>query len=79
MASTRSSHRGAWEPARLEAELRALAGQRGVGAGAVMQPVRIALTGYAVSEPVNELLVAVGREESLGRLEAAEQWESAGT
>jgi glutamyl-tRNA synthetase len=67
----------AWEPARLETELRALAAQRGVGAGAVMQPVRIALTGFAVSEPVNELLVAVGREESLGRLDAAQGWEPA--
>ena len=36
------------------------------------------LTGYAVSEPVNELLMAVGREESLGRLAAAERWEPAG-
>jgi glutamyl-tRNA synthetase len=70
---------GAWEPVRLEAELRSLAAERGVGAGSVMQPVRIALTGYAVSEPVNELLVAVGREESLGRLAAAERWEPAGT
>jgi glutamyl-tRNA synthetase len=69
----------AWEPATLEAELRALAARRGVGAGAVMQPVRIALTGFAVSEPVNELLVAVGREESLGRLEAAQGWEPAST
>jgi glutamyl-tRNA synthetase len=67
----------AWEPTRLETELRALAAARGVGAGAVMQPVRIALTGFAVSEPVNELLVAVGREESLGRLAAAEGWKPA--
>jgi glutamyl-tRNA synthetase len=64
----------AWEPVRLEAELRALAQQQGVGAGAVMQPIRIALTGYAVSEPVNELLAAVGREESLARLDAAQAW-----
>ena len=32
----------------------------GLDAGAVMQPVRIALTGATVSEPVNELLVVVG-------------------
>jgi glutamyl-tRNA synthetase len=64
-----------WEPASLEAELRALAGEVGVGVGAVMQPIRIAITGYAVSEPVNELLVAVGRDESLARLVAAQEWE----
>jgi len=34
------------------------------------QPVRIALTGQTVSEPVNVLLWAVGREESLVRLAA---------
>jgi hypothetical protein len=42
-----------------------------VGAGKMMQPVRIALTGQTVSEPVNVLLWAVGREESLARLAAA--------
>jgi glutamyl-tRNA synthetase len=64
----------AWEAGRLESELRALAQARGVGAGAVMQPIRIGITGYAVSEPVNELLAAVGREESLARLVAAQGW-----
>ena len=58
----------AWEPPTLDAELRALAKGMGVGLGAVMQPVRVALTGETVSEPVNELLAAVGRDESLARL-----------
>jgi glutamyl-tRNA synthetase len=58
----------AWEPDRLEQELRDLATGLGVGAGKVMQPVRIALTGQTVSEPVNVLLWAVGRDESLARL-----------
>jgi glutamyl/glutaminyl-tRNA synthetase len=35
-----------------------------------MQPIRVALTGSTVSEPVNELLVVVGREESLRRMTA---------
>jgi glutamyl-tRNA synthetase len=61
----------AWEPDRLETELRDLAAALGVGAGKVMQPVRIALTGQTVSEPVNVLLWAVGREESLARLAMA--------
>jgi glutamyl-tRNA synthetase len=61
-----------WTPERLEAELRGLAETLGVGVGAVMQPPRVALTGETVSEPVNELLAAVGREESLARLAAAE-------
>ena len=33
-----------------------------------MQPIRIALTGSTVSEPVNELLVVVGRDASIQRL-----------
>ena len=32
-----------------------------------MQPIRVALTGSTVSEPVNELLAVVGRERSLAR------------
>ena len=60
-----------WTPPALEALLRGLADANGMKAGAVMQPVRIALTGSTVSEPVNELLVAVGREAALERLAAA--------
>jgi glutamyl-tRNA synthetase len=36
--------------------------------GDAMQPIRIALTGTTVSEPVNELLVVVGRDNALERL-----------
>src|SRR6266851_3312810 len=51
--------------------LRALAEGRQVAAGKVFQPIRIALTGGTVSEPVNELLYVVGKEAALRRLEAA--------
>jgi glutamyl-tRNA synthetase len=51
--------------------LRALAEQRGVAAGRIFQPIRIALTGGTVSEPVNELLDVIGKEAALRRLEAA--------
>lgn len=60
-----------WTPAALEQALRAVADQRGVAAGKVFQPIRIALTGGTVSEPVNELLYVVGKEASLARLKAA--------
>jgi len=36
--------------------------------GDVMQPIRVALTGTTVSEPVDQLLAVVGRDESLARL-----------
>lgn len=60
-----------WQPERLESELRALAEEMGVALGKVMQPVRVALTGQTVSEPVHLLLEVVGREESLRRLNGA--------
>ena len=60
-----------WSPESLEKVLRALAEERRVAAGKIFQPIRIALTGGTVSEPVNELLSVVGKEAALRRLEAA--------
>jgi glutamyl-tRNA synthetase len=60
-----------WTPEQLEQRLRSLAERRGVAAGKVFQPIRIALTGGTVSEPVNELLYVVGKERALERLEQA--------
>jgi len=57
-----------WTPQGLEQALRAVADQRGVAAGKIFQPIRIALTGGTVSEPVNELLYVVGKEAALARL-----------
>ena len=60
-----------WTPHSLEQVLRELAEERNVAAGKIFQPIRIALTGGTVSEPVNELLSVVGKEAALRRLEAA--------
>jgi glutamyl-tRNA synthetase len=60
-----------WTPEKLEQVLRQLAAQRNVAAGKIFQPIRIALTGGTVSEPVNELLSVVGKEAALRRLETA--------
>ena len=57
-----------WLPEPILDALKALAEARGLKLGDVMQPVRVALTGSTVSEPVNELLAVVGRERSLARL-----------
>jgi len=62
---------GDWSATALEAELRRLAEANGMKAGAVMQPIRIALTGSTVSEPVNELLAVIGRDGVLERLARA--------
>ncbi len=65
---------GEWEPQRLEQVLRELADELGLKPGGIFQPIRVALTGDTVSEPVNLLLEVVGKEESLRRIEAARQW-----
>ena len=52
-----------WKPEILE-----LAERRGVASGKIFQPIRIALTGGTVSEPVNELLYVVGKDAALKRL-----------
>ncbi len=61
----------AWTPDRLIEALKAAAEGRGIKLGDLLQPIRVVLTGSTVSEPVNELLHVVGREESLRRLSAA--------
>ena len=62
-----------WTPQGLEQALRTVAEQRGVAAGKIFQPIRIALTGGTVSEPVNELLAVVGKQAAIKRLESAIQ------
>lgn len=63
-----------WEPERLEMELRSLADELELAPGKVFQPIRVAITGNTVSEPVNVLLEVVGKQESLARMEAAKGW-----
>jgi len=60
-----------WTTTALEQRLRALAEERGVAAGKIFQPIRIALSGGTVSEPVNELLYVVGKDAALKRLREA--------
>jgi glutamyl-tRNA synthetase len=65
---------GAWTAERLLASLKGMAESNGLKLGDAMQPIRVALTGSTVSEPVNELLEVVGPERSLARMrEVAER------
>jgi glutamyl-tRNA synthetase len=58
-----------WKPDQLLATLKGVAEANKLKLGDVMQPVRVALTGSTVSEPVNELLAVIGRDASLRRLD----------
>jgi glutamyl-tRNA synthetase len=61
----------AWDAASLEAEFRQLAERRGVGAGKLFQPLRVALTGTAESPGIFDVLLILGRDRVLARLDAA--------
>ena len=60
-----------WHADRLVETLRQVSQTNELNLGDVMQPVRVALTGSTVSEPVDQLLAVVGRDESLARLRTA--------
>ncbi|HJU69483.1 MAG TPA: glutamate--tRNA ligase [Gemmatimonadaceae bacterium] len=63
-----------WTPEPMERALRELADQRGVAAGKIFQPLRVALTGTSVSPGIFEVLVAMGRALALRRLDNAVRW-----
>lgn len=58
-----------WKSEALDAAVRALAERLGLGLGKVAQPLRAALTGSNTSPGIFDVLVGLGREESLGRIE----------
>jgi glutamyl-tRNA synthetase len=62
---------GDWSRDAILEALRSSAESSGTKLGDAMQPVRVALTGSTVSEPVDELLAVVGRDASLDRLRRA--------
>ena len=69
----RLSNIGTWDVASLEPELKAFAESEGVGFGKIGPSVRGALTGGSVSPDIARILCALGRDESLGRLDDALQ------
>ena len=57
-----------WDEASLEAALRGLSEEIGVGAGKLIHPLRVALTGQSASPGIFEVLVLLGRERALERV-----------
>ena len=62
-----------WDVFALETELKIFAEEEAVGFGKIGPAVRAALTGDGVSPDIAKTLAALGREESLGRLDDALQ------
>jgi glutamyl-tRNA synthetase len=68
----------AWESAAMEPALRAVAETRGVGAGKLFQPLRVALTGVAATPGIFDVLELLGRDRSLARIDRARERIGAG-
>jgi glutamyl-tRNA synthetase len=60
-----------WEQAELEEASRALAEEMEIGAGKLFQPLRLALTGSSASPGIFDVLVLLGQETSMDRIEKA--------
>jgi glutamyl-tRNA synthetase len=63
-----------WEPVALEGALREVAEKRGISGGALIHPLRVALTGQTVSPGIFELFFLLGRETGIARIGAAVAW-----
>ena len=63
-----------WDEKSLEGALRGLAELRGIAAGKIFQPLRVALTGLTVSPGIFDVLLMLGRERSLERIRAAAEF-----
>jgi len=57
-----------WTSESLEASLKAMAQDLGLGLGKLAQPLRAALTGQSTSPGIFDVLVLLGRDESLARI-----------
>lgn len=60
-----------WSAASIHAALEALAGELGSGLGKIAQPLRVAVSGSAVSPPIDVTLELLGRKRTLARVDAA--------
>ena len=60
-----------WNAASVHAALEQLAAELGGGLGKIAQPLRVAVSGSAVSPPIDATLALLGRERTLARVDAA--------
>ena len=68
--STRLRAENDWTIEALEATTKSLAEELSLGLGKLAQPMRAALTGTTTSPGIFDVLVLLGREEALARLDA---------
>jgi glutamyl-tRNA synthetase len=64
---------GDWSAATINAAVNELAAELQTGLGKIAQPIRVAVTGTAVSPPIDATLALLGRNRTLSRIDAALQ------
>jgi glutamyl-tRNA synthetase len=62
-----------WTAPAIHDAVNALATEKGVGLGKIVQPIRVAISGGTVSPPIDATLALIGRERTLARISAALQ------
>ncbi|MDJ0643472.1 MAG: glutamate--tRNA ligase [Erythrobacter sp.] len=70
LVSERFGQENSWTIEALEASTKSLAEDLGLGLGKLAQPMRAALTGTTTSPGIFDVLVLLGRDEALARLDA---------
>ncbi len=60
-----------WQPELLSQAIEDCAAAHEIKMGKLGQPIRVAVTGGAVSPPIDVTLALIGRERTLGRLQTA--------
>jgi glutamyl/glutaminyl-tRNA synthetase len=58
-----------WSAAELESAVKGYCEQSGLGLGKVAQPIRVAVSGASVSPPLFDVLVMLGRDRTLARID----------
>jgi glutamyl-tRNA synthetase len=60
-----------WTAPAIHSAVNALATEKGVGLGKIVQPIRVAISGGTVSPPIDVTLALLGKERTVERISAA--------
>lgn len=63
-----------WSAANIHEQVNAVAGENELGLGRIAQPLRVAVSGSAVSPPIDVTLELLGREQTLTRIAKLLEW-----
>jgi glutamyl-tRNA synthetase len=67
---------GDWNAGSIHDAINAVAQRHNLALGKVAQPLRVAVSGGAVSPPIDITVALLGRQATLARLERAQRWQA---